>query len=771
MTDAAAFGEWLRSRRRAAGFSQEELAERSDLSTRAVRNLERGRIGCPRRGSLRRLADALDLQGQARAQFLAAGRRQSPAAARSDPAPPPGSWPGVPRPLPLVVPRQLPATVRHFTGRNAALAQLNALLGAARAGDAAVVVAAIDGGPGVGKTALAVRWAHEVAAEFPDGQLYINLRGFDPSGEAVAAETAIRVFLDAFGIRPEQAPSSPQSQAGLYRSLLAGKRVLIVADNARDAGQVRPLLPGSPGCLVVVTSRARLTGLVAREGAHPLTLNVLPACEARELLARRVGAGRARAEPTAIDELARLCGWLPLALTVAAARAAARPGMSLTALAAELASAADRLRTLETGDPVTDLRTVFSWSCRQLDELPARMFRLLGIHPGPDITSPAAAALLAVRHDDARAALDTLATANLIDEHAPGRFALHDLLRAYAAEQAAKQEGRTGCLAAMQRVLDYYLHTAHAAALLLAPSREPIALAPARPGVVGVSLGNDRQAMAWFEAEHQVLVAATALAAATGLDAYAWQLPWAMADFLDRGGHWQEWAATERTALASATRLGDPAGQAVTRRLLAHACAQLGDYDQARAHLTDCLGIYQRLGDRLGQARTHQSLGVMAARQGRHAEALVHDQQTLDLVRATGDQARLAAALANVGYSHAQLGDYQQAQAFCRQALGLHRQLDYAPAEAHAWDSLGYAEHKLGNLIEAADCYTRALGIFRDLSDRYGEAGTLTELGDVRNTAGDQQQARDAWQQALDILEDLRHPDAAQVRAKLCRHQ
>jgi len=679
----------------------------------------------------------------------------------------PASPAAIRSPAVTVVPRQLPAAARHFTGRDAALAELTALLDAARTTSAGMIVAAVDGAPGVGKTALAVLWAHQVAAEFPDGQLYVNLQGFDPSSEIVPAKTAIRGFLDAFGVPSEQVPPGPESQAALYRSLLAGKQVLIVADNARDAGQVRPLLPGSPGCLVAVTSRARLTGLAAAEGAHLLTLDVLSAGEAHELLVRRVGVGRARAEPTAIDELARLCGRLPLALTVAAARAATRPRMSLTALAAELADAAGPLRRLETGDPATDVRTVFSWSCQILEELPARLFRLLGVHSGPDITAPAAAALLGTGHDDACAALDALAMANLATEHVPGRYCLHDLLRVYAAEQAAEREQDTERRAAITRVLDYYLHTSHAAARLLDPSRRPVTLNPPQHGATPKRFGGGQQALAWFEGEHQVLISAVTLATETGLDACAWQLAWALKDYLDRRGHWQEWAALQRTALAAATRLGDTAGQATARLLLAQARARLGDYDQARSHLTDCLGFYRQADDCLGEALVHQNLGGVDMCQGRHADSLVHVERALDLFQAIGNRAGQAGALGNAGWCHALLGDYQQARRFCRQAIALHREFGDDSAEAGCWTSLGYAEHMLGNLTEAADCHRRALDMFQELGDRYEQAETLTHLGDVLHTAGEPQEAREAWRQALDILSELHHPDTAQVRARL----
>jgi len=686
----------------------------------------------------------------------------APQASRDDtPRPPAGRGLGV-----AAVPRQLPAAVPHFTGRKTGLAELTAWQHAARA-DGTALVAVIDGAPGIGKTALAVHWANQRAAEFPDGQLYVNLRGFDPSGEATPAGTAIRGFLDAFQVPAERIPHSQESQAALYRSLLAGKRVLIVVDNAREAGQVRPLLPGSPGCIVVITSRARLTGLAAAEGARLLTLDVLSANEARELLTSRIGAVRAQAEPGAVDELARLCGRLPLALTVAAARAAARPRTPLAVVSAELADTDGRLHALETADPVTSVRTVFSWSYQNLDEGPARMFRLLGVHPGPDVTVQAAAALAQVPPGLARTAIQTLTMANLLEEHVPGRFTFHDLLRAYAAGQAAALEAEAERHAAVHRVLSYYLHTSHAAALLLEPSREPVTLAPPQPGVTPEHLATSQQALAWFGAEHRVLISAVTLAARAEFDACAWQLAWALDNYLDWHGHWQEWAAIQRTALAAATRLGDTAGQATARRLLGHTSARLGDYEQARAHLSQCLELYRQLGDRTGEGRVHQTLGWVAERQNRYADALGHAEQALALYQATGDKARQAAALNNAGWCHALLGGYQQARQFARQALAMFRELGHLPGEAAIWDSLGYAEHKLGNIPAAADCYHRALNIVREVGDRYHEAEFLTHLGEVHHTVGDLAAARGAWRQALDILDDLHHPDAAQARAKL----
>jgi len=666
------------------------------------------------------------------------------------------------------VPRQLPAAVAGFTGRAAELAALTQMLDQAGAGGAGtVVISAIGGTAGVGKTALALHWAHQVAARFGDGQLYVNLRGFDPSGAPATPAETVRGFLDALAVPPERIPPAPEAQAGLYRSLLADKRMLIVADNARDEQQVRPLLPASPGSLVIVTSRSQLSGLAAADGARLISLDVLSHGEAVQLLTARLGADRAAAEPAAVGRIASLCACLPLALAIAAARAAARPAFSLATLAAELADSAGRLDVLDAGDPGSSVRAVFSWSYHRLSPAAARMFRLLGLHPGPDISVPAAASLAALAEADARRLLGELARAHLIAEHRPGRFTLHDLLRAYAAEQARHTGSDTDWHQANGRVLDHYLHTAAGAARLLDPAKEPVALAPPRAGVAIGQASDHRQALAWFEQEHQVLLAAITLATESGFDSHAWQLPWAMKNFLQARGHYQEWAATQRTALAAATRLGDTAAQAVCSRLLGAACIDLGQHDQALGHLGDSLALYQRLGDRLGQAKVHQNLGYAAERRGSYADALAHAEPALRLYQAIGDKASLAAALNGAGYCHGLLGDYQQARAFCRQALTLSAEAGHRWVEGAAWDSLGLAEHHLGNLAEAAACYQRSLSIIREYGERAYEAETLVHLGDTRHAAGELDRAREAWQQALAIIEDLQHPYVGQVRAKL----
>ncbi len=665
-----------------------------------------------------------------------------------------------------VVPRQLPAGVAHFAGRTAQLAELRAWMQAAGSPDEAVRVLVIGGTAGAGKTALAVHWAHQSAAEFPDGQLYVNLRGFDPSGTPVAPADALRWFLGAFGVTEEQIPDSVDAQAALYRSVLAGKRVLVILDNARDAAQVRPLLPGSPSCLVLVTSRARLPGLAATEGAQLLPLDVLTGTEARELLAGRLGE-RASAEADAARQLTESCSRLPLALSIVAARAAARPMMPLAELSRELADAQGRLDALDAGDPVASIRAVFSWSCQQLSEPAFRLFRLLGLHAGPDVTIAAAASLAAVPPAEATAAVAELADAHLIAEHAPGRYAFHDLLHAYAADLARTTDPEELRDEAVHRVLDHYLHTACAGTRLLNPLRPLLPVEPARPGVTPEILTCAADAQAWFAAERQVLLAAIGQADEAGLETYAWQLPWAVWLFFDREGYWHDQVAIQLTAIAAAKRLGDRAAQAHVYRDLSATYSRLGQLAEARVYCTQALDLHHELGDRLGEARAHNDIMILAERQGRLAEALGHAQLALALYREEGNEPGTAKMLNGVGYIHAQLGEYQQALEFCEQALSMSRGRGDPLNEAPIWDSVGYVLFHLGRFDEAITHIRTALRTIEGMAGGYYQTTMLTHLGDAYHAVGDEDQARQAWEQALAILEHLHHSDADQVRARL----
>jgi tetratricopeptide (TPR) repeat protein len=668
-----------------------------------------------------------------------------------------------------VVPRQLPPAVAHFAGRAGELARLTGLLRGRTEIAGTVVIAAIGGTAGVGKTALAVYWAHRVADRFPDGQLYVNLRGFDPAAQVLAPADAVRRFLDALEVPPERIPLDLDAQAALYRSQLAGRRMLVVLDNARDSAQVRPLLPAAPTCLVLVTSRNQLSGLVAADGAHPINLGVLSVGEARELLARRLGEQRVAAEPDTVEQIIGRCARLPLALALVAAHAAARPRVALHTLAGELADAQQRWQTLTGDDPHTDVRVVFSWSYHALTPDAARLFRLLGLYPGPDITAPAAASLAGTTLDAVRPVLAELTRASLLTEPTLGRHTLHDLLRGYATQLAETVDTDEQRHAATGRILDHYLHTAHAADRLRNPTRDLVRLAPPRAGVTPEQLSNPEHAMGWFTVEQPVLLAAVAYAAAAGFDTHTWQLAWTLWAFLDGRGHWHDQAIVGQAAVAAAQRLADPTTQARTHRILAFAYTRLARLDDAHTQLRDALDLATQAGDQTQQAHTHLYLSHLWMRRGQPVQALPHGRQALHLYQATGHRSGQANALSQVGWYHALLGEHEQALTSCQQALALHQQLGNRGGQADTWDSLGYVHHHLGQHTQAIACYQQALTLNRDVGDRHFEAEILNHLGDAHHAIGDSRAARDAWQQALTILDDLDHPDAAKVRARLSR--
>ncbi|MGC0417817.1 AfsR/SARP family transcriptional regulator [Embleya sp. AB8] len=667
------------------------------------------------------------------------------------------------------VPAQLPPDLPVFVGRGNELGQLDDLLDCPAPRADAVTIAMITGAAGVGKTALAVRWAHRRADRFPDGQLFVDLRGFSPGGPAVTPAEAVRGFLDAFAVPQQRIPVSVQAQSALYRSLLSGRRVLVVLDNAAHAEQIRPLLPGSPGCLVLVTSRNRMPGLVAAEGAAPTVLDVLPAAEARKLLAGRIGPHRVAAEPQATDELITRCAGLPLALAIVAARAATHRDFSLGALAGELSAARTALDLFAGDDRATDVRAVFSCSHRTLDTAAARLFQLLGLHPGPDITPPAAAGLAAVPESRARRLLEDLARVNLVTEHLPGRFACHDLLRAYAVELAEAHERPAERSAATRRILDHYLHTAYRAAQMMDPHRDSVPAARERiePGSSPEQLTDRDHAVAWVAAEQRVLLAAVRLAADTGFDAHAWRLAWCLTDFLDLRGHWQQQLTMQMCALEAAHRLNDPVGLAHTHRVLGRCCARLGQNADARRHFEAALALFHDVGDLVGQAHTHRNLTLLFNSLRHYPESLKHALLAFEMLRAADHRDGQARALNMLGEAYAHLGDQQRALTYCRRSLVLARRLGDRYCTANALDSLGFAYACLGRHRWAVDHYDQALELHRDGGDRYYEAETLTRLGDSHQALGGLPRARDAWHRALAILDDLGHDHAAAVRTRL----
>jgi tetratricopeptide (TPR) repeat protein len=664
---------------------------------------------------------------------------------------------------PPALPAQLPYRAPDFIGRSAELDRLHALV---TEDASAATIAVITGTAGVGKTSLAVQWAHEARDRFPDGQLYVNLLGFDPAYPPLPPGEAIRMLLDALGVPPQLVPVTPLAQTTLYRSLLAGRRMLVVLDNARDAEQVRPLLPGGPDCLVVVTSRDQLAGLVAAQGARPVTLDLLTTTEARHLLTKRLGAERAGAEPAAVDEIIARCAHLPLALSIVASRAALHPDFSLASLAAQL-RAAGGLDAFHHDDAITDVRAVLSWSYDALGGPAARMLRLLSLHPGPDLGAAAAASIAGLPAREAAAALATLARVHLCHERAPGRFGLHDLLRVYAAERVDQDEPAGAQGAARTRLHDHYLHTAAAADRLLNPHRPSLGLDDPAPGTTRQPLNSTEDALAWFSAEHHALLAIVDQLATAQLDRRTWQLASALTTYLNRRGHWSDLVATQRAALAAAVRLDDRPAQAAAHRSLATAYLQLRRSPDAESQLRQALQAYLELGDATGQARAHLNLAYVTQQDSRFHDALDHAEQALALFRADGDEVGQADALNAVGWYEAHLGRPQQALSYCTQALALHQTTGDREGEAHTWHSLAFAHQQLGDDAQAIASYQRALVLWRQLGDRYFEADALTRVGDVRHRTGDVAAARPAWREALAILDAFGHADAEQVRARL----
>ncbi|WP_196444902.1 BTAD domain-containing putative transcriptional regulator [Planomonospora sp. ID67723] len=709
----------------------------------------------------RRLADQLGLDpGDELRELHQTILRGDPDAAGPPPAPP---APADPAP-----PAQLPLDVCGFTGRCAEIARLDALLAQRADQPTAVPVSVLSGTAGVGKTALAVHWAHRVAGRFPDGQLYVNLRGFAPNGPAMEPGEALRGFLHALAVPAARLPPDLDAQTALYRSLLARRRMLLVLDNARDAEQVRPLLPGAPGCLVLVTSRNQLTSLIAVEGARPLALDPPALDEARRLLARRLGAERAAAEPGAVDEIISRCARLPLALAVVAARAVGCPAFPLAAFADELRDEHARLDVLSAGDEAGEVRAVLSWSYRTLSAPAARMFRLLGLAAGTDLATAAAASLAGVTAQTARALLAELAAASLVTEHRPGRFTAHDLLRSYSAE-LVQRDDEAGRRAATHRLLDHYLHTAQTAAALLNPHRDPVAMAEPLPDMTPGHVPDLDRAMCWFTAEHQNLLAAVRQANRSGFDVHTWQLAWTMTDFLNRQGHWTDRVTVQRTALEATGRLGDRPSRIRVLHGLGTTCAQLGRFDEARAHLSEALALAAGHGDDNSRANVHISLALVLEGQGDYRTALEHASQALGLFRAAGHITGQANALNMVGWCHIRLGAYADALTSGEQGLVLQQQTGSRYGQACTLDSIGYAHHHLGHLDLAVDCYQQALTLFRELGERSFEATVLAHLGETHAAAGDDGKARDHWRSALAILDRLGGPDAAAIRERI-RH-
>ncbi|HXL96130.1 MAG TPA: BTAD domain-containing putative transcriptional regulator [Streptosporangiaceae bacterium] len=644
-------------------------------------------------------------------------------------------------------PRQLPYPPGTFTGRAAELAALDSLLtGSSRP------MCAITGTAGVGKTALAVHWAHHVAHQFPDGQLYADLRGYDP-GQPVPAADALAGFLRALGVAGQDIPAEADERSARYRSLLAGRRMLVLLDNAGEVEQVRPLLPGTAGCVAVVTSRDALSGLVARDGATRLELDLLPPEEASGLLRALIGE-RAAADPAATAALAQRCCRLPLALRVAAELAAVRPATTLAALVSELSDLQRRLDLLAAdGDPRTAVRAVFSWSCRSLDLAAVRAFRLAGLHPGPDLDSYAVAALTGSTAELAGAVLDRLARAHLIQVRAPGRYGMHDLLRGYARELAVRDDGPDGQRAALTCLFDYYLSAVAAATDTLLPvaqDRPRMAL----PAAHIPPLADPVAARAWLDAERDSLVAVTVHTAACGWPGHATRLAAALSRYLNVGGYVPEAITIQTCARGAARESRDLAAEANALKALGVAAIRQGRGRQAIGHLHQALGLYREAGDRLGEAHALNDLGGLDWRQARYPRAYGYLSQALALYRATGFRSGEANALGNLGVVDERLGRFSRAADYQEQAFVLFSQIDDRNGQARTLANLGVVELRQGMLPEAADHLRQALDPYRETGDRIGEAYALVRLGIAELRQGRFQQAASYLDQAVSVFRE-----------------
>ncbi|TDV40981.1 AfsR/SARP family transcriptional regulator [Actinophytocola oryzae] len=657
-----------------------------------------------------------------------------------------------------VVRNDLPRDIADFAGRGADLARL---VSADEPLGTAMVIEALDGMAGVGKTTLAVHAAHRLVDRYPDAQLFVDLHGHTPSAAPVAPLAALDMLLRALGVPGEEIPNDLDARAARWRAELAARRVLVLLDNAADAAQVRPLLPGTARSLTLITSRRRLVDL---ETARTISLDVLPVADAVALFTLVVGADRAAREPEAVLEVVERCGYLPLAIRIAGARLRSRPAWTMRHLADRLRQASP-LAELSAGD--RSVAAAFALSYQHLDEARRRMFRLLGVHPGPDVDAPAAAALADVDVAEAERLLEHLVDDHLVQQRTAGRYRLHDLVRLHARAVAGEEE----VSAALRRAVDFYLHTAYRGSRLLDQQHPPVDLGT--PSCVPLALPDDAAAMAWFDANHPNVLAARVAAEEAGWDVAVWQLAWTLDNFHYRRGHIHANIASWSAGLAAAERLGDVAAQARAHRRLGLVYAPLGEAEQETAlhHLGWSLTLSEKIGDALGQAGVHFVLALAMTHRDDYRQALTHMTSARNLYRDLGDSKWEVRALSMIGACHTRLGDHEQARDYCESALELCRRQEDVYGQADSLDNLGGIAAATGRHADALDLYDQALALWCDLDNTYRRAGTLASVGDVHRDLGNHDEARHAWQQAVDLYREQNLETAAsRVADRLVPH-
>ncbi|RKE16996.1 tetratricopeptide repeat protein [Streptomyces sp. TLI_171] len=768
------FGERLRRLREEREVSLAELARATHYSKSYLSRVETGgRHGTEALAAAcaRALGVEVELLGPvgtpATPARVPAPHRPPP---QATPEAPPQASPQAPPRAPLRVPAQLPPAPGVFAGRGTALAELDSALAASRArwGEGGPRVWVVDGMGGIGKTALAVHWAHRARSCFPDGVLFSDLAGHGSSGAPREPGEVLDGFLRALGADAELIPPQLAERSALLRTMLAERRVLLVLDNAAAPAQVRPLLPGAPGCLVLVTSRTRMAGLVARDGARRVTLAPLEPEQAVELLRRTVGAERVDADPAAARELVLRCGRLPLALLVAAERAVSRPGLTLARVNEELRSDRDRLRVLAAADDGDSaLRVVFSWSYRALDPEPARAFRLLALHPGAALTPETAAALLGTTPGNAWELLNLLADVHLLEVEAPERFRFHSLLQVYGRELTETQDAPRDRIAALDRLYDWYRQAADAAGRLLEPGGRTVVAAPL-PGVRPPVFESYEDAVAWCEAHLADLLALIRYAASAGRPPAAWQLPFALWSFFHRSHHRAEWLNAARIAVAAAADSADPRALTVSLVLLGTAQVHAGRPVEAEIHLRRALErCAGGAADAAGECAARNHLAELMLRQGRATEALELLDPALALSRATGYRWVERVTLTNLGEAALRLGRLAEAERLLFEALALRSGGGDRRTEGLALLHLGTVHRALGRLPQAVGCLRRALELHRLAGNRWAQGRTLEQLGHTFAALGRSAEAAPLWREALDVMAETGDPRAAALAGQV----
>ena len=685
----------------------------------------------------------------------------TPEAAATAAEPATGTGARIPRPA------QLPTDIGDFTGRETQVSQLTDLLiaGSPASTPGAVPIAVVSGSGGLGKTTLAVHAAHQVRANFPDGQLYVDLLG--ASAQPAEPGEVLARFLRDLGIDGNKVPAGDDERAALYRTTLVGRRVLILLDNARDAAQVRPLLPGSSSCAVLVTARNRTSDLAS---TRFVDLNVLEDTEALELFARIVGDDRAAAEPDATAEVLVACAGLPLAIRICAARLAARRQWRIATLAGRLRSEHRRLDELSIGDLAVRASFQVSYdslrsNARGVD--PARVFRLLGLWQGPRISLAAAAALIGVPEDDTADALETLVDANLLESPAEDWYRFHDLLRVYATERAQAQEPAADRAEAERRLLQWYLATAEDAADTVSPHRYRVPREPTEESISGAAFSGVEEALAWYDDERANVAAATRQAAAASQHEIAWRLPTTLFPLFNRRSHWADCVITLRVAAESGRASGNGLGEALVLYQLGWALARLRD-ETAFGYLEQALTIRKRLGDTMGEAQAAIGLGEGYLKiRGLGPDALRYMQLAVDLLKPTGASTLRGVALNNLGEVYWELGDLDAAAECYSQARDIFHEIG-GQSEGHALHNLARVYLHLDRIDEAISCLTDAIPQHRSYGDLVGQATALNLLGQAHAKTGDLAAARTSWAQALAIFEQIgEKPEAAEVATAL----